>query len=81
MADTWQYRIPGDPDPVPQEWVWERLRIRRDQLLRACDFRTVPDAPWAREPWLTYRQQLRDLPEHTTDPRQAAWPTPPEDTP
>lgn len=61
---------------IPDEWVWERLRLRRDALLAASDFRMVPDAPWDTTPWAAYRQALRDM---TTapDPRRVAWPTPP----
>ena len=62
---------------VPEEWVWERLRNRRNALLADCDFRVVPDAPWDVAPWLAYRQALRDLPDTTTDPRLAVWPEPP----
>ena len=65
------------PEELPTEWVWERLRLRRDQLLAQSDFRMIPDAPWDTAPWEAYRQALRDLPENTTDPREAAWPEPP----
>jgi hypothetical protein len=76
----WDYtstidKIPADQLPV--EWVWERLRLRRDNLLAATDHRMVTDAPWDRSPWEAYRQALRDLPEQTTDPREAVWPEPP----
>ena len=27
--------------------------------------------------WATYRQALRDLPEHTADPAHPSWPAPP----
>lgn len=83
--------FPGDPDAtwrywtdvdtadlgVPTEWVWERLRARRNTLLAACDWRLVADAPWDVAPWLAYRQALRDLPDTTTDPRQVVWPDEP----
>lgn len=65
------------PEQLPAEWVWERLRLRRDQLLAQSDFRMVADAPWDVEPWAVYRQALRDLPDTTTDPRLAVWPTTP----
>lgn len=76
---TWEYWTPMDTAErgVPDEWVWERLRNRRDQLLAACDWRVVPDAPWDTVPWIEYRQALRDLPVDTTDPRQAVWPQQP----
>jgi len=62
---------------VPTEWVWERLRNKRDALLAECDFRVVADAPWDQAPWATYRQALRDLPDATKDPRKAVWPVAP----
>lgn len=79
--DTWEYLSAEQDytrDTIPTEYVWERLRLRRDHLLWATDFRMVADAPWDTAPWATYRQALRDLPAVTTDPRQAVWPTPPE---
>ena len=76
---TWRYWTTFDTADhgVPDEWVWERLRIRRDQLLAACDWRVVNDAPWDIAPWIAYRQALRDLPDNTQNPRQAAWPIEP----
>jgi hypothetical protein len=78
----WDYSSPNDqlaPKQLPMEWVWERLRYRRDSLLAASDFRMVSDAPWEIEPWAAYRQALRDLPQQTSDPREAVWPEPPTD--
>lgn len=78
---TWDYTSSIDvlpADQLPAEWVWERLRHRRDQLLAASDFRMVTDAPWGTTPWAEYRQALRDLPANTTDPRAAVWPVAPE---
>jgi hypothetical protein len=78
--DTWQYLSPEQDytrDTIPTDYVWERLRYRRDQLLAATDFRMIPDAPWDRAPWEAYRQALRDLPANTTDPREAVWPEQP----
>lgn len=78
MTDTWDYLTDLDSDPeIPDEWVWERLRLRRDALLSASDFRVLPDAPWDTAPWETYRQALRDLPGVTQDPREAVWPVEP----
>ena len=78
--DTWSYLSNEQDytrDTIPIEWVWERLRLRRDVLLAATDFRMVSDAPWDQAPWTTYRQALRDLPDVTTDPRTAVWPVSP----
>lgn len=80
MSDTWNYSgflDTVEPRELPTEWVWERLRNQRDQLLAQSDFRMVTDAPWDTEPWAEYRQALRDLPNNTTDPRLAAWPVSP----
>jgi hypothetical protein len=81
MTDTWNYRTVHDTDaPIPDEWVWERLRHRRDALLADSDSRVTPDAPGDVDAWRTYRQALRDLPANTNDPRQAVWPEPPTST-
>lgn len=58
--------------------AWRILRSRRLHLLSACDWTQVPDAPVNHEAWAVYRQQLRDLPANTQDPRYPSWPTPPE---
>ena len=81
MADTWDYSGPLDGGPIPVEWVWERLRLRRDQLLAASDPLLAVDSPVDRPAWQAYRQALRDLPQVTTDPRQAVWPDPPAPDP
>jgi hypothetical protein len=76
---TWHYWAPMDTAErgVPTEWVWERLRLRRNALIAECDWRVVSDAAWDTTPWVAYRQALRDLPDNTADPRQAVWPEPP----
>ena len=76
---TWHYWSDMDTAErgVPTDWVLERLRNRRDALIAACDWRVVPDASWDVQPWVEYRQALRDLPANTTDPRMAVWPDAP----
>jgi hypothetical protein len=74
---TWDYLGRYEQEPIPEEWVWERLRLRRDGLLRGSDHRMVPDGPWDRVAWAAYRQALRDLPSNTTDPRLTVWPVAP----
>jgi hypothetical protein len=54
------------------------LRSDRNLLLTSSDWTQVPDAPVDRSAWAAYRQQLRDLPENTTDPANPVWPTPPQ---
>jgi hypothetical protein len=76
---TWTYWTDMDTAErgVPESWVWERLRLRRNALIADCDWRVVADATWDTTPWEAYRQALRDLPDNTVDPRQAVWPVEP----
>jgi hypothetical protein len=64
------------PD-IPDEWRWERIRLWRDKLLAASDFRMIEDAPWDKTAWANYRQALRDLPSTVTDPLNIVFPQPP----
>ena len=57
--------------------AWFDLRKTRQELLQKSDWTQVPDAPVDSAAWATYRQQLRDLPANTTDPRDVTWPVPP----
>ena len=59
------------------EKEWKRLKRRRTQALYNSDWTQVPDAPVDAAAWAVYRQQLRDLPANTTDPRNVVWPEPP----
>lgn len=76
---TWEYAAAEDSIEVglPDDSIWERLRLRRNALLAESDWRVVGDAPWDTAPWIDYRQALRDLPQVSPDPRKAAWPTQP----
>jgi hypothetical protein len=56
---------------------WDTLRRIRDGSLKESDWTQVSDAPVDSAAWATYRQQLRDLPANTTDPRDVTWPVPP----
>ena len=47
---------------APDEWLIERMRLRRDQLLVESDWAMIPDTPTDKTVWATYRQQLRDFP-------------------
>ena len=41
----------------------ENMREERNQLLKDCDFRVLPDYPDTnKEAWVLYRQELRDFP-------------------
>lgn len=66
-----------------EQWVWDEdvswsnFRAERNRRLAASDWTQVPDAPVDHAAWAVYRQQLRDLPDNTEDPRNPVWPTPP----
>ena len=62
------------------EQQWTNLRNQRNSLLSACDWTQLPDPPISadlKSQWVTYRQQLRNLPDITTDPTNPSWPIPP----
>lgn len=59
------------------ERAWVTLRRMRNEILGSTDWTQVPDAPVNAAAWAAYRQELRDLPENTADPRNVIWPTKP----
>lgn len=87
--DGEKYRIvDGKPSLIPQAEIdakntadaTSEMRQRRDGALQESDWTQIPDAPLTeaqKTEWQTYRQQLRDLPANTEDPRNVAWPTKP----
>jgi hypothetical protein len=75
---TWNYLTLNETSEISEDWVWERLRYRRNLLLGASDMKMVSDAPWDLSPWFTYRQALRDLPANVKDPRNVQWPVSPD---
>ena len=57
------------------------IRRVRNQLLAACDWTQMPDAPVTpevRAAWAAYRQALRDVTNGVTDPDQIIWPERPD---
>ena len=67
---------------VDLEKVWGEVRRERDERLRVCDWRVLPDAPTPqadREAWLNYRQALRDITSQD-DPLAVEWPSVPSVT-
>ena len=59
-------------------FLWEKLRVERDNLLFDSDWTQARDVTLANDnDWKTYRQALRDLPANTSDPANPTWPTKP----
>lgn len=52
----------------------EKIRARRDALLRESDWSMMPDAPTDKKAWAAYRQALRDIPLQGKFPSVVAWP-------
>ncbi len=59
-----------DNTNIPDAWKWERIRNRRNELLRDTDFAMLPDAP-------PYTQALRDLPQTFANPDDVVFPEKP----
>jgi len=77
----------ADPEYTQQELddrAWASLRNERDRLLSATDFMMTQDyytnemSVQERTDVTTYRTELRDLPDDTTDPHNPTWPTKPQ---
>ncbi len=66
-----------DPETVPDEWLFERMRLHRDRLLAESDWTQLPDAPVDRAAWATYRQALRDFPSTWTPGPTVTFPVAP----
>lgn len=67
----------GSKWQTPQHHAWAAVRAKRDQLLSACDWTQVADAPVDKEAWAVYRQALRDVPATQSDPLDIDWPLAP----
>lgn len=60
--------------------AWESIRKKRNKMLQECDWTQVSDAPLTqqkKDEWVTYRQELRNIPESFANPSEVIWPTPP----
>ena len=69
-----------EPTPLTNEQKWDAVRAYRDQLLSACDWTQLEDAPLSadkKQEWETYRVVLRNVPQTYTDPDLVVYPTQP----
>ena len=55
---------------------WQQVRDQRNELLAACDWTQLADAPVDDLAWASYRQALRDITTQT-DPFNIVWPVAP----
>ena len=78
VPDKNGYPIVVVPPAVPP--TWEDIRVKRDNLLKDSDWSAFPDAnpKPSKESWLTYRQELRDLPSTFKNPEEVVWPEKPQ---
>ena len=72
-----QYQIDALVLNWPIEKLWIAVRNQRDLLLSKCDWRVLPDVGNNKEDWMTYRQNLRDIPNVQNDPNNIEWPIEP----
>lgn len=83
------YPLPPKPseyydfDAQTKQWVFNSQRAadaavaQRNQLLYACDWTQLPDAPVDKAAWATYRQALRDITQQPDYPQTIVWPVAP----
>jgi hypothetical protein len=65
-------------DEVPDEWLFDRIRLWRITELVSTDWTQLTDSTADKTAWATYRQELRDLPAQNVDPKLIVFPTRPE---
>lgn len=53
------------------------MRQKRNELLAACDWTQLTDAPVDSLAWANYRQALRDIPDQPGFPWNVVWPNTP----
>ena len=70
-----QEQIDAFVSDYPNTKALYELRLNRDALLVATDWRMLAGSPGNRDAWAEYRQQLRDLPQG--DINNIVWPVEP----
>ncbi len=76
--ETKKIEPPTEQQEIDSAWV--ELRAKRQGLLSGSDWTVLPDVDLTVqevEKWKIYRQELRDLPKNTPDPRHVVWPISP----
>ena len=75
---TWSV-TPATPEQIAERTSAKESEVRqqRNQLLSACDWTQLPDAPVDAAVWATYRQELRDVTAQAGFPWEVQWPVEP----
>ena len=75
---TWAV-TPATPDQIAERTKSKVAEVRqqRNELLSACDWTQLPDAPVLAAPWAAYRQELRDVTAQAGFPWNVVWPVKP----
>jgi hypothetical protein len=67
-----------EPIPEPDPITWDKIRSQRNYLLSQTDWIFAPDVNIInKDQWLSYRQELRDIPQTFSNPEDVVWPTKP----
>lgn len=70
--------LPYDLNSLSSESILFLLRLYRNYQLAASDWTQLPDVDLANKwDWAVYRQQLRDMPSQSDDPKLWVFPVPP----
>jgi len=75
---TWEV-IPASSEELQERFERKSYEVRqqRNQLLADSDWTQLSDAPLDGSGWVTYRQQLRDIPSQPGFPYDVTWPSQP----
>jgi hypothetical protein len=75
---TWAV-TPATPEEITERTEAKATEVRqqRNNLLSACDWTQLPDAPVPAAPWAVYRQELRDVTGQPGFPWNVTWPEEP----
>lgn len=82
VAGKWEMAwavTPATPEQIAERTSAKEAEVRqqRNDLLTACDWTQLPDAPTSLASWATYRQQLRDVTTQSGFPWEVVWPVAP----
>lgn len=57
-----------------RHFTWDEIRAIRDKHLQNSDYTQALDYPGDKQPWIEYRQLLRDIPQTFESPNDVVWP-------